>query len=667
MNNEEKPSLSHRLKTLVIGEARNPQDPRVFHKLALIAFFAWIGLGADGLSSSCYGPAEAFIVLQGHPYLAIFVALGTGFTVFIISSAYSQIIELFPAGGGGYLVASKLLSPTFGMISGCALLVDYMLTISLSIASGAEAIFSFLPVAWYPYRLEFAIFGVIVLIILNLRGVKESVMTLMPIFMIFVLTHLFAILYSLFSHVGNIPVIAQNTIADINSVSSEIGVFGLIMLLLRAYSMGAGTYTGIEAVSNGLPILREPKVLTGKRTMHYMAISLAFTVIGLMLAYILFNVSPQTGKTLNAVLFENITANWNGGLGYAFVLVTLISEAAILFVASQTGFIDGPRVLANMAMDRWFPSKFANLSDRLVTQNGVLLMGGAALILIMLTGGSVQFLLVLYSINVFITFVLSQAGMVRHWWQARATHDKWRRGLFVNGLGLILTTSILISVSVVKFHEGGWITILVTGSLVLIVTAIKRHYNSTFVTLKRLDNLVVATESSSPRSIPDIKQDLPPDKQYDPKAMTAVLMVNGFNGLGLHALFSIIRTFKGVFKNFVFVQVGVIDAGVFKGSSEIEKLQTHISVELDRYVEFTKRHGYYSEGISSTGIDVVDEIEQLGPKILERFPQAIFFGGQIVFKEDTFLTRWLHNYVVFAVQRRFYHKGLPFIILPIRA
>ena len=139
-------SFKERLKNTFIGKAKDVQDKAIFHKLTLVAFFAWIGLGADGISSSCYGPEEAFRNLQGHPSLAIFVALGTVFTIFIISSSYNQIVKLFPHGGGGYLVGSKLLSPTVGMISGCALIIDYVLTITLSVSSGADALFSFFPV-----------------------------------------------------------------------------------------------------------------------------------------------------------------------------------------------------------------------------------------------------------------------------------------------------------------------------------------------------------------------------------------------------------------------------------------------------------------------------------------------------------------------------------------
>ena len=364
-----------RLKGLVLGGARDFRDPNIFHTLSLIAFFAWVGLGADGLSSANYGPEESFLSLGAHGHLGIFVALATAVTIFVITSSYSQIVELFPSGGGGYLVASKLLSPTIGMISGCALLIDYVLTITLSIASGTDAIFSFLPLGMQPLKIVLAVVGVLALTILNLRGVKESVAPLVPIFLLFLVTHTFAIVYALVTHVPQVGEVVRNTGADARAATAQLGTFGVFILVLRAYSMGAGTYTGIEAVSNGLPLLREPRVQTAKRTMRYMAASLAFMAAGLMIGYLLFNVRHTPGKTLNAVLMESITSGW-GGPGYVFVLITLISEAVLLFVAAQTGFLDGPRVLANMSVDRWLPSQFSLLSERLVIKNGIVLMGG---------------------------------------------------------------------------------------------------------------------------------------------------------------------------------------------------------------------------------------------------------------------------------------------------
>jgi amino acid transporter len=659
-------SLFKRFKTMIIGDPHSPHDKKVFHKLSLIAFFAWVGLGADGLSSSCYGPQEAFLALKGHEYLAIFVALGTALTIFVISASYNQLIELFPSGGGGYLVASKLLSPQFGMIAGCALLIDYMLTVTVSIASGADAIFSFLPVAWHPYKVWFAVVIIIVLMILNLRGVKETVLPLVPIFVTFLVTHVFAILYALITHWLNITEVASATAADIQRSSAELGLAGMLLLVLRAYSMGAGTYTGIEAVSNSLPILREPKVQTAHKTMRYMAVSLAFTVVGLMIAFLLYRVNFQEGKTLNAVFFERMTEGW-GKPGYLFVLITLFSEATILFVAAQTGFFGGPQVLSNMAHDRWMPTRFTMLSDRLVTQNGIMIIGVAAFLMMIFTQGSVHLLVILYSINVFITFVLSQLGMVRHWLTVRNENVQWKKKLFINGVGLLLTAFILVAVTVIKFHDGGWITLLVTGSLVLISWIIKRHYNQTTVLLKRLDDLIVGViEATKPKHYLEETTGIQAQTGFNPREKTAVLLVTGFNGMGLHTLFAVLRQFEGVYKNYVFVQIGSVDTGSFKGAQEIERLQDHISGEVNRYVTFMRQQGFYAEGFSSIAVDVVEELSQLAPKIMETYPQAVFFGGQLVFPDSTVLNRWLHNQTIFAVQQRLYQQGILVVIMPIR-
>jgi len=657
----EKPSIFKRIKSLVIGDARNPLDQSVFHNISLIAFFAWVGLGADGLSSSCYGPPEAFITLGKHHFLGLLVALATAFTIFVIAESYSQIIELFPTGGGGYIVASNLLSPNLGMISGCALLIDYVLTITLSIASGADALFSFFPIQFQAYKLGFALVLLVILILMNLRGVKESVTILMPIFLIFVITHAIVICYAIFTHFFNFSGVIASTVNDIQSTRSEMGFMGMIFLLLRAYSMGAGTYTGIEAVSNGLPILREPKVKTAKATMKYMVISLSLVVMGLMLGYALFGVAIQPGKTLNAVLFESVTRGW-GMPGVVFVLVTLVSEAAILFVAAQAGFLDGPRVLSNMAADRWLPKRFALLSDRLVTMNGVLIMGVGSLILMAATNGAVGILIVLYSINVFITFCLSQLGMVKHWWGERKRYNKWFYKFLINGIGLTLTTFILVSVTSVKFNEGGWITLVITGTLVIIMFFIKQNYKSTDAQIDKLEYLVEEVESTSPiRHI--TVGDYPKSINYQDK--TAVVLVKDFTGVGLKTIFSIFKSFGPTFKNFVFVQVGLIDAGAFKGHEELERVRSKVEREVNRYISLMRHQGFNAEGYFLAGIDTVEEIETVAKKIIEKYPNATFFGGQIVFPKNSIMSKILHNYTLFSMQERLYKEGIPLFILPI--
>ena len=191
---------------------------------------------------------------------------------------------------------------------------------------------------------------------------------------------------------------------------------------------------------------------------------------------------------MNANLLEAMSAGWSKWIGEPFVIITLLSEAALLFVGAQTGFLDGPRVISNMAQDNWFPRRFSVLSDRLVTQNGLILMAVAASFILLVTGGRVTTLVVLYSINVFITFSLSQAGMVRHWWQVKRKEGSWIPKLMINGLGLVLTISILSTVLFIKFTEGGWLTILITSSLIFFVVRVRNHYDRASKLLSRLDH-----------------------------------------------------------------------------------------------------------------------------------------------------------------------------------
>jgi len=640
-------------------------DSRTFSHISLIVFFAWVGLGSDALSSSCYGPEEIYKNLSIHTNLSLIVGLLTAFTIFIISTSYSQIIRLFPHGGGGYLVASRLISPKVGMISGCALLIDYVLTISISISSGADAVFSFLPLPFHEYKVFFAVFILIVLTVLNLRGVKESVAFLTPIFVIFVLTHIFLIVYAFSTHAPELKTVAVQTTTEFHSTVSQLGIFGTMFLIMKAYSMGAGTYTGIEAVSNGIPNLREPRVNTAIKTMRLLALSLALAVVGLVIAYFLFNVHFVPGKTLNAVLIGNAISTWNPFVGQTFLYVTLISEAALLFVAAQTGYLDGPRVMANMAHDYWLPRKFTLLSDRLVSQNGIMLMGVAAVIVIWLSKGSVAFLVVLYSINVFITFTLSQFGMVKHWFNVRKTEKKWFRKLVINGIGLLLTTFILITVTVIKFEEGGWITLVITSCLVALSLYIKKHYNQIG---KEIGNIQGVMNTKMPELVNVLKSKISlvkPDHVIDENDSTAVILVNGYSAIGLYSLFYLLNNFHNTYKNFVFISVGVVDSGSFNSHEQLEILKLKIESDLQKYTKLITELGCHAEYRYGIGTDVSEEVVRMVPEVLEKYPNSTFVGGQLIIRGMYRISRVLHNFTIFSIQRRLYKHGLTTIIIPI--
>ena len=653
----ERPSRAARVRRALFGAPRDVEDPHVHHSISLIALLAWVGLGADGLSSSAYGPDEAFRALGTHGYLAVALALATGITVLVISVAYAQIIKRFPFGGGGYVVATELLGKRVGVVSGAALLVDYVLTISVSIASSGDAIFSFLPIGTHGWKLPVEALAIGLLVVLNLRGVKESVLALAPIFGLFLVTHAVLILGGIGSHLPDVPNVARDVSQGFRSGIAELGAVGLFAVFLRAYSMGAGTYTGIEAVSNGIQIMREPKVHTARRTMAYMAVSLAVTAAGILVCYLLFRAAPVEGQTMNAVLLDRFAGGWTVGgvrIGTGFVIVTLLAEAALLVVAAQAGFIDGPRVMANMATDSWLPHRFAQLSERLAMGNGVLLMGGASLATLLWTRGDIVHLVTMYSINVFVTFSLSQLAMLRYWVKTKGAGR--RRGFVIHGIAFALCAAILAGTVYEKGEQGGWVTILVTGLVVAVCFVIRRHYATVQESLRRLDAILDALppHPGGPRPV------------VDPRAPTAVLLVGGYGGLGVHQLLTVQRTFPGFFKNFIFVSVGVVDSAAMKGVEEVDRVRLRTEQGLQRYVDLAHRLRLAADYRMDVGTDAVALAEQLCVEIAKAYPRAVVFAGKLVFQRERWFQRVLHNETAYALQRRLQFQGMSAMVLPVR-
>ena len=652
-------------KRFFLGKSRDPLDPHIFHQMSLVAFLAWVGLGADGLSSSAYGPEEAFLALGTHTHLAVFLAVATALTVILISASYAQLIELFPSGGGGYLVATHLLGEKAGLVSGAALVIDYVLTISTSCAAGVAALCSFFGEVSPPRQLAFAAVSVVVLVLLNLRGVRESIQVLLPIFLAFLFSHVAIVLFGMFRHVGAVPELVAQTARETRSTWVELGAWGTVMLLLKAFSLGGGTYTGIEAVSNGLQILREPRVKTGKRTMAYMAVSLSFMAGGLILCYLLASVRKAEGATLNAALYQVLSRELfgSGSVSAAFVFVLLVSEGLLLFVAAQSSFLAGPRVLANMAIDSWVPHRFSLLSERLVTQNGVILMGAAAIGMLVYARGSIHVLVLMYSINVFLTFTLSQLGMCVHWWKVRRTDRTWGRRFAVNGAGLSISVTILVVSTALKFREGAWMTVVITGAVVALCLAIRRHYNSVRLLMKRADDVLTTLPKQKPGDSGVVKVAGAPVPRNTP---TAVFLVSGFNGLGIHSLLQVQKYFPRYFTNAIFLSVSVLDSAKFKGSSEVENLQKETEQDLHRYVEFAESLGMHAEHYSAIGTDLLDEIVELCHKVKEKYDRPVFFTSKLIFPNENLANRLLHNQTPFAVQRRLQFEGLQTVILPIQ-
>ena len=646
------------LREFVVGAPLDPLSRKTRHSVVLVAFFAWVGLGADGISSSCYGPEEAFRALGGHTHLGLYLALATAATVFIIALAYNQVIELFPTGGGGYRVATRLVGPIAGLVTGAALLVDYVLTIAISVAAGVDALFSLMPLALQHYKLGAGLAIIAALLLLNLRGMKEAIKVLLPIFLGFIVTHALLIAYGILAHAGEFARVVPAMVSDTTSLASSIGWAPLVAFLLLAYAHGGGTYTGLEAVSNNVNVLAEPREHTGKLTMMYMALSLAFTAGGIILVYLLWNVAPVEGKTYNAIAFGAVLQDMGfdtPASNHWALLVVLALEAGLLFVAANTGFLGGPAVLANMAADSWVPHKFRYLSTRLVTENGVVVMGLAALGILWWTGGSVSILVVLYSISVFLTFSVSLWGLATYWWRRKGERRRFAR-LALSLAGFVVCAGILSLLSWNRFGEGGWAAFAIIGVIVAACMAVRRHYDWTKGALKRIDEQFDSLPFGSVAQPPRV----------DPEAPTAVFLVGSSRGGGLHALLWVQRMFPDHFRNFVFINSRTVDAKSFGGAQEMEALKLEANVALKYFVNFCHSKGLAASAHLSFGTDPIEGFVELAAKVHQDYPNSIFFTSKLIFESDNWFVRLLHNEAALVLQERLHAAGMQMVILPMK-
>ncbi|OGT21463.1 MAG: amino acid transporter [Gammaproteobacteria bacterium RIFCSPHIGHO2_02_FULL_42_13] len=641
-----------KIKHLLFGAPRNPLSQDTRQHISLIALFAWIGLGADAVSSSAYGPEQTYLALGHYTSFALYIAIMVLLTVFIIALAYNQVIELFPSGGGGYKVASRLIGPYSGLISGVALLLGYVLTISISFASGIDALFSVLPDGLQHYKLITEILLIFAMMYINLRGMKESIKLLMPVFLGFVATHVAVIIYGVMLQRHHLTIATHQTVADTHHLLGSVGWIAMVAILLQSYSLGGGTYTGLEAVSNNVNNLAEPRVRTGKWAMFYIALSLGLIAGGIIFLYFLWDVGPVAGKTLNAVVFEKTLSALP--YGHYFLILIMALETCVLFVGANTGFLGGPAVLANMAIDGWVPRRFRTLSSRLVVQNGIVLFGVAAVIIVLMTQGSVSELVILYSTSVFITFTLSLTGLCIYWAKNR-TNWKWMVRLPLSIVGFLICASILVTIILSKFMEGGWLILFINGSFIALGIAISYHYKNIKKQVKKLDQLFTFPVATTQEFAPPIDTDLP----------TAVFFIGDSIGEGMHTVLWAHRMFSDYFKNFIFVSSGVVDVNSYESDKALEQLKRKVDKRLQYFVNYSKQHGIAATSLCSFGTDTVQKLIEMSEEIKIQFKLPIFFSARLVLKNETWFTRQLHNETPITLQRNLHLRGMQMIILPV--
>ncbi len=644
-----------------MGKPLDPFNKQARSNILLVTFLAWVGLGADGLSSSSYGPEEAFKALGQYTHLAIFLAFAIGITVFIIGLSYLQVIELFPNGGGGYRVASTLLGPRAGLVTGVALMIDYILTIAISVVAAVDSLFSLMDKHYQIYKMPLECLIIFFLTYVNLRGVKESIRLMMPVFLGFFLFSLVIILYGIFDHSYGLEDIIPDAINETDNLVSDLGWFFTLALFFKAFSLSGGTYTGLESVSNAMRNLAEPKVRTGKNTMMAIAISLALMATGIILIYLLWDVKKIEGETLNATAYKAITANWvlfGHNISIYVVGLVMTLTAGVLLAAANTGFIAGPLVIANMAVDRWMPHAFSSLSSRLVTKNAIMFMGISAIVTVVATFGKVEFLVILYAINVFIAFTLSLGGICKYRIQNFKNGFVHVRKFFVPFLGFTISLLVLCITVFEKFYEGGWKTLFVTGCIALICLSIRRHYMYVQAKIEREESRMDRVLNN------EIEKCERPKLEYEKP--TACFLVSETSASGLKMINWVEKLFPKIYSNFIFVSVGEIDTEEFVDETKWNDLRRDTRAMLKRYVDYANTHGYGSTYYHAYGTDVVDKLTELTDRIAEEFPSTVFFCSKMISDNENFITQWLHNQTGYILQRRMHNKNRNLIVIPFK-
>ncbi len=459
-----------KLKRFLVGD---PLTTEQMHNERIPKWKALAVLSSDALSSVAYATEEVLIPLSLFSMVAVSwslpIAGAIALLLLVVTISYRQTIDAYPGGGGAYTVARENIGVNAGLVAGAALLIDYVLTVSVSVAAGIENIASAYP-AILPHKATIDVAVIIIIMLFNLRGVRESAN-------VFALpTYLFIASFLVMIAVGFWRLANGDVAAAASVVHAEYPAIP-VFLLLRAFASGCSALTGIEAISNGIPIFKEPAQHNAKTTMAWMSFILgSFFLMITVLAH-LYGIIPKEGETAVSLLSHAI---FGDGI---FYYVIQLSTTLILILAANTSFADFPRLSSLLAKDRYLPRQLSSLGDRLVFSNGIAGLSLAAIILIVLFKGDTHLLIPLYAVGVFMSFTLSQLGMVLHHLRDREPH--WQKSLVFNFLGAITTAVVLVVLGVTKFLNGAWIVVVLIPLFVLLFKQIHRHYVITAEKLNR--------------------------------------------------------------------------------------------------------------------------------------------------------------------------------------
>ena len=457
------------LKRILVGQPLDTaaQQHQRIRKIVALAVFA-----SDPISSTAYATEAIMLVLitvgSGALTLSIPICIAIITLLLIVGFSYRQTIYAYPSGGGAYIVAHENLGELPGLVAAGALLIDYVLTVAVSVAAGVFAITSLASTWGYPgladYRVEISLVCIAIITIVNLRGVKESGAIFAAPTYLFVISMLACIGIGTAQLVltGSMPQLPAP--AELPPPTHTLTLF----LVLQAFSAGCTALTGVEAISNGVPAFQKPESKNAATTLLAMLTILGTIFLGITVLAHFTGAVPREEESLVSQVARAVI-----GTG-PFYFIIQVATALILVLAANTSYADFPRLSSILSRDRFLPRQFSSRGDRLVFSNGILVLGLLAALLIVIFDAREQAMLPLYAIGVFISFTLSQGGMVRHWLR---THEPgWQRSVVINGIGATLTAIVFMVIIATRFTRGAWAVLVAIPLIVLLFRAIHQHY-----------------------------------------------------------------------------------------------------------------------------------------------------------------------------------------------
>jgi amino acid transporter len=450
-----------KLKDILIGPAL---PTKILGHKQLNKFRALAAFSPDALASIAYANQEIYLglIVAGSMGLSYAWPIGLGITslLFVVALSYFQTIHGYPSGGGSYIVARSNLGTLPGLLAAAALLIDYLLNAAVSLTAGVAALASAFPDLW-PHRVAIALVLLLVITLVNLRGLQEAgTFMAVPVYFflgVYLLMLLYGFIRLAIEGPTQLGVVAPPAIQPLT-----------LFLILHTFSTGSTALTGVEAISNGVPAFQPPQAKNAGRTLMVMAVLMGLLFAGSIGLTQFLGVIAGPQETILSALARRLFNN--GALYYVIQFATL----GILIVAANTSYAGFPRLAAILARDGFLPRQFSSLGDRLAFTNGIILLGFFTAVLIILFGGDTHSLIPLFAIGAFLAFTLSQAGMVVHWWKLRGR--QWGLKSFINGIGALATLTTLVVVIISKFMEGAWITILLIPLIVITFLQIEGHY-----------------------------------------------------------------------------------------------------------------------------------------------------------------------------------------------